>query len=142
MSIILPIEIRQISIFNSRIYVYVAVERAGNSVLLPVYEDTASLFIILILIASYSMYRRDVANCTSYIRLVKFYDSPTMKTTVSATGALTDKRVQQSRSQALEGLTARQRTIDMFARINAVYLSPTLIYYAIVFNYDNNTSSI
>lgn len=102
-------------------------ERAGNSVLLPVYEDTASLFIMLILIASYSIYRRDVANCISYIRLVKFYDSLTIETTV-ATGAVTDKRIQQPRLQAREGLAVRQRTIDMLARISAVYLSPTLIY--------------
>lgn len=61
-------------------------ERAGNSVLLPVYEDTAPLFIILILIASYSIYGRDIADCVSYIWLVKFYDSLTMETTV-ATGA-------------------------------------------------------
>lgn len=42
-------------------------ERAGNSVLLPVYEDTAPLFIIFILIASYSIYGRDVADCIIYL---------------------------------------------------------------------------
>jgi len=54
---------RKLSIENSvdkyfQFSSYVAVWRTGSGVLLPVYEDTAPLFIIFILIASYSIQPR------------------------------------------------------------------------------------